>query len=143
MLKEVKDTQGINYGGSSNDNMTSDFSTPQSHAINDGSSVISNSLIDGVLESSLRVNNNIQYLYIIISCHQTIFFHRSVMLERYCWTLEGRPRSRGVRGVSIVLCYKCIQFLVCSGISSWAKGYHAPWLDPRKLLLGSELVVHL
>ena len=24
-----------------------------------------------------------------------------------------------------------IQFLVCSGISSRAKGYHAPWLDPR------------
>ena len=35
--------------------MTSDFSTPQSHAINDGSSVISNSVIDGVLESALRV----------------------------------------------------------------------------------------
>ena len=54
-LKETKDTQGINYGGSSNDNMASDFSTPQSHAINDGSSVISNSVIDGVLESALRV----------------------------------------------------------------------------------------
>ena len=40
---------------SSNDNMASDFSNPQSHAINDGSSVISNSLIDGVLDSSLRV----------------------------------------------------------------------------------------
>ena len=80
------------------------------------------------------------------------------MLELYRWTLEGRPRCRGVRGVciatcetcsllpgrihmlclrwniptsSFVLCYKCIQFLVCSGISSWAKGYHAPWLDPR------------
>ena len=111
------------------------------------------------------------------------------MLELYCWTLEGRTRCRGVRGVSIatcepcsllparihmlclrwniptssfVLCYKCIQFLVCSGISSWAKGYHAPWLDPLtgrvsmhvhsppvfssnhwlgQLLLGSELVV--
>ena len=45
-LKETKDTQGINYGGSSNDNMASDFSTPQSHAINDGSSVISNSVSD-------------------------------------------------------------------------------------------------
>ena len=54
-LKETKDTHGINYGGSSNDNVASDFSTPQSHAINDGSSVISNSVIDGVLESALRV----------------------------------------------------------------------------------------
>ena len=55
MLKEAKDTQGIHAGGSSNDNMAADFSTPQSHAINDGSSVISNSVIDGVLESSPRV----------------------------------------------------------------------------------------
>ena len=47
--KEAKDTQGINSGGSSNDNMASDFITPQSHAINDGSSAISNSLIDGIL----------------------------------------------------------------------------------------------
>ena len=54
-LKETKDTQEINYGGSSNDNMASDFSTPQFHAINDGSSVISNSVIVGVLESALRV----------------------------------------------------------------------------------------
>ena len=53
--KETNDTHGINYGGSSNDNMASDFSTPQSHAINDGSSVISNSVIDGILESALRV----------------------------------------------------------------------------------------
>ena len=29
-----KDTQGINSGGSPNDNMASDFSTPQFHAIN-------------------------------------------------------------------------------------------------------------
>ena len=34
MLKEAKDTQGINSGGSHNDNMVSDFSTPQFHAIN-------------------------------------------------------------------------------------------------------------
>ena len=34
MLKEAKDTQGINSGGSPNDNMAS-FSTPQFHAIND------------------------------------------------------------------------------------------------------------
>ena len=54
-LKEIKDTQGINYGGSSNDNMPSDFSTPQSHANNDGSSVISNSVMDGVLYSALRI----------------------------------------------------------------------------------------
>ena len=32
----IKDTQlGINSGGSPNDNMASDFSTPQFHAIND------------------------------------------------------------------------------------------------------------
>ena len=35
MLKEAKDTQGIHSGGSSNDNMASDFSTPQFHASND------------------------------------------------------------------------------------------------------------
>ena len=34
VLKEAKDTQGINSGGSPNDNMASDFSTPQFHAIN-------------------------------------------------------------------------------------------------------------
>ena len=33
VLKEVKDAQGIN-SGRSNDNMASDFSTPQFHAIN-------------------------------------------------------------------------------------------------------------
>ena len=54
MLKEAKDTHGIHSGGSSSDNMGSDFSTPQSHAINDGSGVISNSVIDGFLEASLR-----------------------------------------------------------------------------------------
>ena len=44
--KEAKDTQEINSGSSSNDTMaSSDFSTPQFHAINDGSSVISNSII--------------------------------------------------------------------------------------------------
>ena len=61
-LKETKDTQGINYGGFSNDNMTSDFSTPQSHAINNGSSVISNSVIDGVLESALEGYNILQLI---------------------------------------------------------------------------------
>ena len=35
VLKEAKDTQGINSGGSPNDNMASDFSTPQFHTIND------------------------------------------------------------------------------------------------------------
>ena len=34
VLKEAKDTQGINSGGSPNDNMTSDFSNPQLYAIN-------------------------------------------------------------------------------------------------------------
>ena len=34
MLKEAKYTQGINSGGSPNDNMAFDFSTPQFHAIN-------------------------------------------------------------------------------------------------------------
>ena len=34
MLKEATDTQGINSGGSPNDNMASDFSTTQFHAIN-------------------------------------------------------------------------------------------------------------
>ena len=34
MLKEAKDTQGINSGGSPNDNMAFAFSTPQFHAIN-------------------------------------------------------------------------------------------------------------
>ena len=34
MLKGAKGTQGINSGGSLNDNMASDFSTPQFHAIN-------------------------------------------------------------------------------------------------------------
>ena len=32
---EGGEKQGINYGGSPNDNMASDFSTPQFHAIND------------------------------------------------------------------------------------------------------------
>ena len=80
------------------------------------------------------------------------------MLELYRWTIDDRPKCRGVRGVSIathepcsllpariyilcllwyiptspfVLCYKCIQLLVSSDISSWAMGYHAPWIDPR------------
>ena len=35
MLKEAKYTQGINFGGSSNDNMAYDFSTPQFQEIND------------------------------------------------------------------------------------------------------------
>ena len=35
VLKEEKDTQGINPGGSSNGNIASDLSTPQFHAIND------------------------------------------------------------------------------------------------------------
>ena len=46
MLKETKDTEEINSGGSSNDTMASDFSTTHFHAINDGCSVISNSMGD-------------------------------------------------------------------------------------------------
>ena len=34
MLKKATDTQGINSGDSPNDNMASDFSTLQFHAIN-------------------------------------------------------------------------------------------------------------
>ena len=34
VLKEAKDTQRINSGGSPNGNMASDFRTPQFHAIN-------------------------------------------------------------------------------------------------------------
>ena len=64
VLKEAKDTQEINSGWSSNDTMASDFSTPQFHAINDGSSVISNLIIYGVLESSLRVT--ILYIFLCI-----------------------------------------------------------------------------
>ena len=63
MLKEVKDTQEINSDGCSNDTITSDFSTPQFYAINDGSSVISNSIIYGVLELLLRVT-----IYYILLC---------------------------------------------------------------------------
>ena len=64
VLKEAKDTQEINSGRSSNDTMASDFSTPQFHAINDGSSVICDSIIYGVLESSLRVT--IDYILLCI-----------------------------------------------------------------------------
>ena len=35
VLKEAKGTHGINSGGSPNDNMASDFTTPQIHAITD------------------------------------------------------------------------------------------------------------
>ena len=35
VLKEAKDTQGINSGASPNDNMASDFSALQFHVIND------------------------------------------------------------------------------------------------------------
>ena len=63
VLKVAKDTQEINYGGSSNDTIVSDCSTPQFHATNDGSSVISNSIMYGVLVSSLRVT-----IYYILLC---------------------------------------------------------------------------
>ena len=39
-MKQTNDTQGIHSGGSSNNNMVSDFSTPRSHAIKDGISVL-------------------------------------------------------------------------------------------------------
>ena len=72
VLKEVNDTQGINSGGSSNDNiMASDYNTPQSHAINDGISVIRNSVIDGVLETSLRVT-----LYYNLVCIRVCGFYK-------------------------------------------------------------------
>ena len=71
VLNEAIDTQGINSGGSSNDNMASDFSTPQSHAINDGSSVISNSVIDYILESSLRVT-----IYYNLLCIRVCAFYK-------------------------------------------------------------------
>ena len=35
VLKEAKDTQGLNSGSSPNDDMASDISTSQFHAIND------------------------------------------------------------------------------------------------------------
>ena len=69
MLKEAKDTQDINSGGSSNDTMASDFSTPQFYAINDGSSVIGNSIMYGVLESSPRVT-----IYYILLCMRVCVF---------------------------------------------------------------------
>ena len=48
VLKEAKDTHGKNSEGFSNDNIASDFNTPQSHAINDGCNVISNSVMGQV-----------------------------------------------------------------------------------------------
>ena len=70
MLKEAKYTQEIDSGGSFNDNIASDFSTPQSHEINDGTCVISDSMIDGVLESSLRVT-----IYYILLCIKVCAFY--------------------------------------------------------------------
>ena len=70
-LKETKYPQGINCGGSSNDNMASDLSTPQSHVINAGSSAISNSVNGGVLESALRVT-----LYYNLLCVRVCDFYK-------------------------------------------------------------------
>ena len=50
--------------------MPFDFSTPQFHAINDGSSVISNSIIYGVLELSLWVT-----IYYILLCIRVCVFY--------------------------------------------------------------------
>ena len=62
-------TLEINSVCSSNDTMASGFSTPQFHAINDGSSVISNSIIYGVLESSMMVT-----IYYILLCIRVCVF---------------------------------------------------------------------
>ena len=69
VLKEAKNTQEINSGGSSNDTMASDFSTTQFHAIDDGGSVIRNSIIYGVLKSSPRVT-----LYYSLLCIRVCVF---------------------------------------------------------------------
>ena len=58
-------------GGYSNDTMASDLSTPQFRAINDGSSVFSNSIMYGVLESSLRV-----IIYYILLCIRVCAFYK-------------------------------------------------------------------
>ena len=71
VLKESKYTHEIISGGSSNHNMASDFMRPQSYAINDGNSVISNSMIDGVLESSQRVT-----IYYILLCIRVCAFYK-------------------------------------------------------------------
>ena len=70
MLKEAKDIQEIYSGGSSNDNMACDFSMPQFHAINHGSSVISDLIIYGVLELSLRVT----IYYMLLCIRVCVFF---------------------------------------------------------------------
>ena len=63
-MKVAKDTPEIKSFFSSNNTMASDFSKPQFHAtINDRSSVFSNSLMYGALESSLRV-----IIYYILLC---------------------------------------------------------------------------
>ena len=69
VLKEAKDTQEINSGGFSNNTMASDFCTPQFHAVNDGSSVISNAIIYGVLELLLMVT-----IYYILLCIRVLSF---------------------------------------------------------------------
>ena len=56
--------------------MTFDFSTPQSHAINDGSSIISNSVIDGVLESA----RGLQYITIDCVYGFVLFINKALLL---------------------------------------------------------------
>ena len=86
VLKDAKDTQEINSGGSYNNPMAYDFSTPQFHAINDGSSVFRNSIIYGVLESSLRV-----ILYYILLCIRVLWFKKNnkawILFEEHVDTL--------------------------------------------------------
>ena len=72
MLKKAIYIHEINSGGSYDDNMASDFSSAQSHAINDGRSVISNSMIYGVLESSLSVTIH----YILLCIRVCVFLYK-------------------------------------------------------------------
>ena len=55
--------------------MASDFGTSQFHASNDGSSVMSNSMIDGVLESTLWV-----IIYYILLCIRVYFINKAWIL---------------------------------------------------------------
>ena len=72
MLKEAKDTQRINSGGSSNDNMASDFSTPQSHAKKDGSSVISKVCCVRVALSHGFIN---RWVLLVLECFGFLNIH--------------------------------------------------------------------
>ena len=108
-LKETKETQGINYGGSSNDNMASDFSTPQSHAINNGSSVISNSVIDCVLESALSViidYNLLVYKSLLLFINQASILIEDTMVIRV-EDFRSLLSREDLQWVSRVCCLPC------------------------------------